>query len=97
MKLLIVAFFGLIVGDGLFLYWLIHDYHGIGAVLADRLALSFMADALLTLAILTVYFARTRPGPVRWGWFVVLSLVGGLCFGVPFFWWLNTRRADQLP
>jgi hypothetical protein len=92
MWLLIVAFLGLIIGDGLFFYWLVYDYQGVRAVLEDRLALGFIVDAFLTLGILTVYFARTPPGRVRWPWFVALSLIGGLCFGLPFYWWLNTRR-----
>ena len=96
MWLLLVGFVGLVVGDGLFVYWLINDFHSIGAVLQDRLALSFMFDALLTLLILTVHFARRPPGPVRWPWFVVLALLGGLCFGVPVYWWLNTRRGSGL-
>jgi len=93
MWLLIVAFLGLIIGDGLFLYWLVYDYHGARAILEDRLALGFIVDSFLTLGILTVHFARTPPGRVRWPWFVALSLIGGLCFGLPFYWWLNTRRA----
>lgn len=96
MWLLLVGFVGLVVGDGLFVYWLINDFQGIGAVLHDRLALSFMFDALLTLLILTVHFAHRPPGPVRWPWFVVLALLGGLCFGVPVFWWLNTRRGSGM-
>ena len=91
MWLPIVAFLGLLIGDGLFVYWLVFDYHGLDAVWSDRLALSFMVDALLTLVILTVHFAKHPPGPLRWPWFVLLSLVGGLCFGVPFYWWLNKR------
>ncbi len=93
MWLLIVACAGLIVGDGLFLYWLVYDFRGLGAVIHDRLALSFMVDGCLTLGILTVHFARTPPGRVRWQWFVAFSLFGGLCFGLPFYWWLNKRRS----
>jgi hypothetical protein len=29
---------------------------------------------------------------VRWHWFVVLSLVGGLGFSIPFYIWLNRRQ-----
>jgi hypothetical protein len=92
MALLVVAFVGLIIGDGLFFWWLFYDYRGVAAVLENRLALGFIVDALLTLAILSVYFARTPPGRFKWPWFVVLSLAGGLCFGLPFYWWMNKRR-----
>lgn len=95
MWLLLVAFLGLIVGDGLFLYWLAYDFHGLSAVMQDRLALGFIIDALLTLGILAVHFARVPPGRVRWPWFVLLSLIGGLCFGLPFYWWLNKRGGAQ--
>lgn len=98
MWLLLIAALGLVVGDGLFFYWLVNDFRGIGAVLEDRLALSFIVDASLTLAILTVHFARTPPGRVRWPWFVAFSLLGGLCFGLPFYWWLSKRgNQDRQP
>lgn len=96
MWLLLVAFIGLVFGDGLFFYWLVRDYRGLGAVLQDRLALAFMVDMLLTLVILTVHFARTPPGRLKWPWFVVFSLFGGLCFALPVYWWLN-QRAGQAP
>ena len=36
----------------------------------------------------------TRPlGPVKWPWFVLLSLVGGLGFSLPLYYWLNQRRS----
>ena len=97
MWLLMVAFLGLVVGDGLFVLWLVRDFRGVAPVLQDRLALSFIIDALLTLLVLTVHFARRPPGPVRWPWFLVLSLLGGLCFGLPFYWWLNTRAGSGKP
>jgi hypothetical protein len=91
MWLLLVAFVGLIIGDGLFFYWLVYDFNGFRSIMQDRLALAFMIDAVLTLGILTVHFARTPPGRIRWPWFLILSLIGGLCFGLPFYWWLNKR------
>ena len=60
MLLPVVAFFGLLVGDGLFLHWWLTQYQGITAALQDHLALSFMIDSLLTLCILTVYFEIGR-------------------------------------
>ena len=38
------------------------------------------------------FFAVRPIGPVRWYWFIVLSLLGGMAFSLPLYWWLNTRR-----
>jgi hypothetical protein len=89
--LLVIALIGLTVPNGFFVYWLFHDYHGLGPVLQDRLALGFILDALMALLLLSYSFARAPIGRFRWPWFVVLSLIGGLGFGLPFYWWLNQR------
>jgi hypothetical protein len=91
MALLVLSFIGLIGPNGLFIYWMLHEYNGIAGVLQDKLALAFIADAFLALGILAYYFAKTPIGRVRWYWFVVLSLIGGLGFSVPFYLWLNNR------
>lgn len=92
MWLLLVALFGLLVPNGLFIYWLFTEYQGLGPVLENRLAVAFMLEAFLLLVLLSVYFARKPMGRVGWGWFVFLSIVGGLGFGLPFYYWLNTRK-----
>ncbi len=89
--LLVVAFFGLLVPNGLFLKWLFSEYNGIGPVLDNHLALGFILDAFLAMILIAIYFAKRPIGPVRWHWFVILSLIGGLGFSLPFYWWLNTR------
>lgn len=91
MWLLLAALFGLVVPNGLFIVWLFTEFDGISAMLSNRLALAFMLEAVLLLVLLAVYFARRPPGPIRWPWFVVLSLVGGLGFGLPLYYWLNIR------
>ena len=93
MGLLAIAIFGLVVPNGLFLYWLFAEYSGPGAILADKLALGFMLDAFMATALVAYLFAVRPPGRVRWPWFVLLSLVGGLGFSIPFFLWLNRRLA----
>jgi hypothetical protein len=89
MWLLLVALFGLLVPNGLFIYWLLFDFHGLGAVVQDRLALGFILDALLALVLLSVYFANRPIGRVGWQWFVFRSLLGGLGFSLPLYYWLN--------
>ncbi|HSL83373.1 MAG TPA: hypothetical protein VLF66_11400 [Thermoanaerobaculia bacterium] len=96
MWLLILAFIGLVGPNGLFLYWLFYEYPGVSAVLENHLAVAFMIDAFMALGLLSYVFATRPIGRVRWPWFVVLSLVGGLGFSIPFYIWLNRRPANRL-
>jgi hypothetical protein len=51
-----------------------------------------MLEALLLLVLLTIYFARRPIVRVGWGWFVGLSVLGGLGFWLPFLYWLNAMK-----
>jgi hypothetical protein len=93
MLLLLIALFGLVVPNGLFLYWLIYEYDGLASAAQNRLALAFIIDAVMVLGLLAYYFARNPIGRVRWYWFVALSFLGGLGFSLPLYWWLNRRDA----
>ena len=92
MGLILLALVGLLVPGGLFLYWLGNDATTLAAALSDRMALAFFIDLLLSTAILSYLFAKRPPGPVRWPWFLALSLLGTLAFGIPMYLWLNRRR-----
>lgn len=91
MALLLIALFGLFVPNGIFVYWLFTDFNSMSDVTNNRLALGFIIEAFVVLAMLAYYFAKNPPGKISWYWFVVLSLIGGLGFGLPFYWWLNRR------
>ncbi|HVT41170.1 MAG TPA: hypothetical protein VHE78_19190 [Gemmatimonadaceae bacterium] len=93
MWLLLFALIGLVVPNGFFVYWLMFEFHGLGPVLHDNLALGFILDVLLALIILSVYFARRPIGHVTWHSFVLLSLLGGLGFSLPLYYWLNRSRS----
>jgi hypothetical protein len=93
--LLAVALFGLLVPNGLFLYWLFVELDTLGEILSNHLALGFMLDAFLATALLAFLFAQRPPGPIRWPWFVALSILGGLGFGIPFYLWLNFKRSGS--
>src|SRR5262245_1546441 len=95
--LLVIAGFGLLVPNGFFVYWLFNEYQGLSAVLNDRPALGFILDAAMALVLLSYAFARTPIGRFRWPWFVGLSLLGGLGFSLPFYWWLNRRGVPAAP
>ena len=95
MILLLIALFGLIVPNGLFLYWALYEFDGLASVVQNKLALAFVIDAFLTVGLLAYYFAKNPIGKFKWYWFVVLSLVGGLVFSLPFYWWLNKNKSEQ--
>ena len=97
MWLLLIALFGLLVPNGLFVDRAFAEFNGLQPVLQDKLALAFILDALLALVVLCVFFAQHPIGRVRWPWFVVLSLAGGLGFSLPFYYWLNARGGRGLP
>ena len=93
MWLLLVAFFGFAVPNGLFLFWLFFDFSGVAGVFQNRLALAFILDTVMAVVLLAFAFAKSPIGRIRWPWFVLLSLVGGLGFSLPFYVWLNTQWA----
>lgn len=97
MLLLLVALFGLLVPNGFFIYWLFSEFNGFGPVLENHLALGFILDATLVTALLCYYFAKSPIGTFKWPWFLVLSLLGGLGFSLPFYWWLNKRQQNLTP
>jgi hypothetical protein len=93
--LLLVAAFGFLVPNGLFVYWLFFEFESFQAVLANHLALGFMIDAFLAMGLLAYLFAVRPPGPVSWRAFVLLSILGGLGFSVPCYLWLNWKHSSS--
>jgi len=91
MILLLIALFGLFVPNGIFIYWLFTEFHSVGDVMNNRLALGFIIEAFVVLGLLAYWFAKNPVGKIKWYWFVVLSLIGGIGFGLPFYYWLNKR------
>lgn len=90
--LLAIALFGLFVPNGMFLYASFHDANGCGGVTHNLLASSFMLDAFFAMGVLAYAFAVRPIGPIRWYWFILMPLFGGLAFSIPLYWWLNLKR-----
>jgi hypothetical protein len=91
MILLIIALFGLFVPNGIFIYWLFTEFNGISQVLQNKLAVAFIIDAFLAMFLIAYFFARNPIGKIKWYWFIALSIIGGLGFSLPFYYWLNKR------
>ena len=93
MWLIVVALFGFLVPNGIFIYWLINEFHSIGDVTGNKLALAFIIEAFVVMFLMANYFAKNPIGRVKWIWFVILSLIGGIGFSIPLYYWLNKRSA----
>ena len=93
MILLLIALFGLFVPNGIFIYWLFTEFQSVNDFLQDWLALGFIIDAVMVMLMLAYWFAKNPLGKVDWYWFIVFSLIGGLGFSLPFYYWLNQRTA----
>jgi hypothetical protein len=89
--LLLIALFGLLIPNGIFVYWLLNEFHTMSDITGNRLALSFIIEAFAVMLLMAYYFAVNPPGRIKWYWFIVLSLIGGIGFSIPFYWWLNGR------
>ncbi len=93
MILVMLSLFGLLVPNGIFIYWMFTDFHSFQDVLGNKLALAFIIEAFFVMFMLAYYLAKYPVGSVRWYWFIVLSLIGGIGFAIPFFYWLNRRSS----
>jgi hypothetical protein len=93
--LLSIALFGLLVPNGLFFYYLFVEFSSVNEVLNNRLAMGFIIDAFMATGLLAWWFARQPLGTYSWKIFVLLSLLGGLGFSLPFFYYLNKRAEHR--
>ena len=94
--LLAVALFGLLVPNGIFLYFSGVAPNLLPAAIANPIALVFMLEAtvlMLFFAWLIRHRGLNRPG---WIAFIVMSLAGSLVFSIPFFLYLHSRKEKTI-
>ena len=81
--LAITAIAGVAGLNGVFLYVVFARRELLGRALGDPIAWGLMIVALVVTGLLAWAFTRWRRNRLGWGWFVVLSLLGGLAFSIP--------------
>lgn len=89
--LLSASAFGLLVPNGMFIYYVVVEFRSVSEVLKNFLALAFMIDALMVMVWIAFWYARHPLGRYSWKLFIGLSLIGGLGFSLPFFYYLNKK------
>ena len=94
MALAIFAVVGAIGLNGVFLYGLFVRPELIGDALSNPVACAFVIEALALVGLLAYLLDRWGVSRVHWGWFVLLSLAGGLAFALPAVLLVTRRRRD---
>lgn len=75
--------FCFLILNGAFFYGMLFQPDSLMASLKNPLSAAFIAEAILLVGLFAYLFARWQISRLKWGWFVVLSLLGGLAFAVP--------------
>jgi len=78
----LVAGVGIVGINGAFLVGLATP-GALTAALGNPIAVAFMAEALILVALMAYLLPKWNVARLRWPWLVVLSLLGGLAFAIP--------------
>jgi len=93
--LTIIAVIGAVGLNGVFLYGLFVRPELIMAVLTNPVACAFVIEALVLTGLLAYLLDKWGVSRVHWGWFVLLSLAGGLAFALPVVLLASGRGRDS--
>lgn len=69
--------------NGAFLYGLFLRPELLTAALTNPVALAFIIEALVLMGVFAYLLDKWGVSRLHWGWFVVLSLGGGMAFALP--------------
>ena len=93
--LVITAIAGVAGLNGVFLYVVFARRDLLERALGDPIAWVLMVEALIVTGVLAWLLARWRRNRLGAGWFVVLSLLGGLAFSIPVVLLASDRREES--
>ncbi|MCK9408416.1 MAG: hypothetical protein WCX28_01435 [Bacteriovoracaceae bacterium] len=94
--LLSIAGFGLLIPNGMFFYYVFAEFSSFTAVVTNWLAMGFIIDAFMAMGLLAWWVAKNPIGTYTWKTFILLSLLGGLGFSLPFFYYLNKKQLSMV-
>jgi hypothetical protein len=76
----VIGFVGL---NGVFVYGLLRRSDDLISAMTNPVAAAFMVEALVLTGVFAYLLAKWGVSRLHWGWFVALSLVGGMAFALP--------------
>jgi len=93
--LAIIAIAGVAGLNGVFLYVVFARRDLLERALGDPIAWVLMIEALVVTGVLAWVLARWRRNRLGPGWFVLLSLLGGLAFSIPIVLLMSDGREER--
>lgn len=78
-----IAVVGLVALNGAFVYGILWKPDSLGAALRNPVALAFMGEAMVLMALSAYLLHRTRVTRLGTAAFIALSFIGGLAFSIP--------------
>lgn len=87
------AFAGLVVPNGIFLYYLVTDFSVVSAAHTNPVGAAFIGEAIFLMALLAWLLKRALPDSRHWLGFLAASVIGSLAFSVPLFLVLVSRKS----
>ena len=93
----VLAVFGLLIPNGVFIYYFLTDASVTRAALTNPISLVFITEAFFLMFLFAWLLKRlglTRPGALA---FVIMSLLGSMVFSVPATLWLRGKNQHDNP
>jgi len=95
LALIVIAAVGLIALNGVFLYGVLFHAELITNALKNPISCAFVVEAFVLMGVLAYLLAKWGVSRVHWGWFVVLSVAGGLAFALPVVLLITERQVAR--
>ena len=88
---------GLLGLNGVFIYGLLLRPDLLAAAMTNPVAAAFIVEALVLTGVFAYLLDKWAVSRMHWGWFVVLSLAGGMAFALPVVLLWRSGRRDEGP
>ena len=93
----VLAIVGAIGLNGVFIYGAVVRPDLLTSAMTNPVAAAFIVEALVLTGVFAYLLDKWAVSRMHWGWFVVLSLAGGMAFALPVVLLWRSGRRDQGP
>ena len=86
---------GLVLPNGIFLYFVVTDFSVVSAAHTNPVAAAFIGEAIFLMVLFAWLLKQALPKSRHWLGFLAASIAGSLAFSVPLFVVLLARRPTE--